>query len=168
MIRPTVLLLLGAAVLTAQEPAPVPSQILTAKKVFVANAGGDVGPDPYPLFSGGQDRAYNDFYAAMKTWGRYELVGAPSEADLLFEISFAVRPGRVWQGDTMSYNARFRLVVRDPRTNAMLWALAEPLEPALLQGNRDKNFDQALARVVSDIKRVVMLSAIQLPEQNRK
>jgi hypothetical protein len=39
-------------------PAPIPAQILAAKKVFIGNAGGD---EPYdgPFFNGGPDRAYN-------------------------------------------------------------------------------------------------------------
>src|SRR5438445_7063479 len=67
---------LQAPVLSAQQSrapiAPIPEQILAAKKVFVANAGGEDPSSDDPLFSGGPDRAYNQFYAAMKTWGRYE------------------------------------------------------------------------------------------------
>jgi hypothetical protein len=143
---------LWVSLLAAQQPsqtppAPVPAQILTAKKVFVANGGVD---QPGTYFSGGPDRAYKDFYAALKTWGRYELVGAPSDADLLFEIGLS---GRVETGATVSYlDARFRLAIRDAKTNAALWTLHEQVEEAARQGNRDKNFDQALARIVSDVK----------------
>ena len=46
-------------------PAPLSTQIFTARKVFVSNAGDDtlVG------FSGGPDRAYNQIYTALKGWG---------------------------------------------------------------------------------------------------
>jgi hypothetical protein len=147
------------SVLAAQQPnqmppAPVPAQILTAKKIFVANAGVDQPSYPEPVFSGGPDRAYNNFYAALKTWGRYELVGAPSGADLLFEIGLTARPGTAMRGATGYDDARFQLAIRDPQTNAALWALHEQVEPAILQGNRDKNFDQALARMVSDAKKL--------------
>jgi hypothetical protein len=131
-------------------PAPVPVQILTAKKVFVANAGVDQAWERDPRFSGGPDRTYNNFYAALRTWGRFELVGAPADADLLFEIGLTVGPVDV--GSTVVPDARFRLVIRDPKTSALLWALYDQVEPANLQGNRDKNFDQALARIVSDVK----------------
>lgn len=75
------ILALQAIVLVAQTPkttppAPVPRQILAAKKVFVVNAGGDELFDD-PKF-GGVDRTYNQFYAAMKAWGRYELVETPA------------------------------------------------------------------------------------------
>jgi hypothetical protein len=138
-------------------PAPIPAQIVAAKKVFVANAGGDAPWIDDGQFSGGSDRTYNQFYAAMKTWGRYELVGAPADADLLFEIEFAVPPiaGAASRGDTIGgrpYDPQFRLVIRDPKTNALLWAYTEHAAWAILQGNRDKNFDQALAKIVSDIQ----------------
>lgn len=58
-------------------PAPVPSLILTAKRVFIANGGGDESLFDWPQYSGGPDRLYNEFYAAMKSWGRYELVSTP-------------------------------------------------------------------------------------------
>jgi hypothetical protein len=154
--------LLQVSVLAAEQakpavPAPIPAQIVAAKKVFVANAGGDEPWMDDGQFSGGPDRTYNQFYSAMKTWGRYELVGAPADADLLFEIEFTVPPiaGAASRGDTIvgrPYDPQFRLVIRDPKTNALLWAFTEHAGWALLQGNRDKNFDQALARIVSDVQ----------------
>lgn len=154
--------LLPVSILAAEQakpapPAPIPAQILAAKKVFVANAGGDEPLIDDGQFSGGSDRTYNQLYAAMKAWGRYELVGAPADADLLFEIEFSVPPiaGVASRGDSIGgrpYDPQIRLVIRDPKTNALLWAFTEHAAWALLQGNRDKNFDQALARIVSDVQ----------------
>ncbi len=140
-------------------PGPVPAQILAAKKVFVANAGGEQPPSDDAQFSGDSDRAYNQFYAAMKTWGRYELVGAPADADLWLEIRFTAPPASrsVMQGNTVGtaeFDPQFRLVIRDPKTNAILWGFTEHASWALLKGNRDKNFDQALARIVADVQRL--------------
>ena len=135
-------------------PAPVPAQILAAKKVFVVNAGADGGAYPLAPFSGEPERAYNSFYAAMKTWGHYQLVGAPSDADMLIEIRLTVRPGVVLRGDSMYWDAQFRVVISDPKANAMLWAMTEQVENAVLQGNRDKNFDQALARIMADLQKL--------------
>ena len=85
------ILLLQVSALTAQQSkavptAPIPPQILAAKKVFIANAGGDEMTGDDQRFSGGPDRAYNEFYAAMKSWGRFEIVNSPADADLLLEI----------------------------------------------------------------------------------
>jgi len=63
----------------APTPAPIPAQILAEKKVFIANGGGDESGYEAATYSGGPDRAYNEFYAVMKAWGRYELVASPGE-----------------------------------------------------------------------------------------
>ena len=135
-------------------PAPIPTQISAAKRAFIANGGGDEPGIDEPIF-GGVDRSYNQFYAAMKSAGRYELVGSPAEADLLFEIRFAVKTSttKVFKGDTIgsSLDPQFRLEIRDPKTNALLWAFTEHMEWAILQGNRNRNFDQPSARIVTDV-----------------
>ena len=83
--------LLFAVEAAAQAPAPpvslaaVPPALLNAKTVFISNAGADSGLFPHP-FSGDPDRAYNEFYAAMQSWGRYQLVADPSEADVVLEL----------------------------------------------------------------------------------
>jgi len=136
-------------------PGPIPTQIITAKKVFIANAGGDEPGIDEPIFSGGVDRSYNQFYAAMKNAGRYELVGSPAEADLIFEIRFTVDTNttKVFKGDSIgsSLDPQFRLEIREPKTNALLWAFTEHVQWAILQGNRNRNFDQASARIVTDV-----------------
>jgi hypothetical protein len=137
-------------------PGPVPAQISMAKKIFIANAGENQPFLNDPIFTGGPQRAYDEFYAAMKASGRYELAGAPADADLSFEIELAVnRAGpRISQepnlfGD-IPYDPYFRLVIRDSKTNGILWVVIEHVQWAILQGNRDKNFDQAIDRIVSD------------------
>lgn len=136
--------------------APIPRQILTAKKIFIANGGGDERSYEGWPFSGGPDRSYNQFYAAMKNAGSYELVDSPAEAYLIFEIQFSVpaaSPAAARTGlSTVAFDPQFRLVIRDPKTNALLWAFREHLECAILQGNRDKNFDNAAARIVADLQ----------------
>jgi hypothetical protein len=140
-------------------PAPKPAQVLAAKKVFIGNGGGDEPVHDGPLFSGGPDRAYNLFYAAVKTAGRYELVAAPADADLLIEIRFTVPTHLVPPAEKEEnifgpapFDPQLRLEIRDPKTNALLWGFTEHVQWAILQGNRDKNFDQALTRIVDDVQ----------------
>jgi hypothetical protein len=140
-------------------PAPLPAQIYSGKKVFVSNAGGDINH----LYSGEPERLYNQFYAALKSWGRYDLGGSPAEADLVFEISFR-NPfvGEFVSGDggqpSVSSRAvtdpQFRLAIVDPGTRVTLWVFTEHIQPAVLQGNRDKNFDQAVNAIVNDLRNV--------------
>ncbi|HWZ98896.1 MAG TPA: hypothetical protein VN025_14155 [Candidatus Dormibacteraeota bacterium] len=49
---------------------------------------------------------------------------------------------------------QFRLTIIDPGTRVTLWTFTEHVQVAQLQGNRDKNFDQALATLVNDLKNV--------------
>ena len=154
-----------STVLAAEKPkpahaAPIPTQILTAKKAFIANAGGDERPlEDEPRFSGDADRAYNEFYADIKTWGRFELVATPAEADLILEIRFTdekfQQVGNLGSG---LLDPQFRLLIRDAKTNAVLWGITQHVQNAILLGNRDKNFSQALTAVVAEVKRIAIPS----------
>jgi hypothetical protein len=48
--------------------APVPPLLLSAKKVFISNAGADSGLFPHP-FAGDPDRAYNEFLREYRELG---------------------------------------------------------------------------------------------------
>ncbi|MGH9686348.1 MAG: hypothetical protein ACRD5K_04560 [Candidatus Acidiferrales bacterium] len=133
-------------------PAPVPTEIAAAKKVFISNGGGANLENIYhvTVVSGGTDRSYNQFYAAMKAWGRYDLVPSPADADLVFEISWSL-PG----SDLKLPTGRLRLVILDPKTRVKLWAIIEYAQGAMRLSNRDKNFDQAMDAVVDRLKTLV-------------
>jgi len=151
----TAAILACACVLSAQQskgaaPAPVPGQIAAAQTVFIANAGGaslDTVIDQ-TVFDGGPDRPYNDFYAAMKGWGRYQIVPSPASADLVFEISWVLSD----TGLKLPVLGQLRLLIIDPKTHVMLWNITEYVRGALLLGNRDKNFVSAMNTVVSRMK----------------
>ena len=144
-------------------PGPVPAGILTAKNAFISNNGAECNPAGAVGFSGDADRAYSEFYAAMKAWGRYTLTTAPADADLALEISFACPASgsdsvKEVNGSPDS-DPRLRLAIVDIKTRVVLWVLIEHVRPALLQGNRDKNFDDAMATLVDDAKRLAAVSA---------
>ncbi len=131
-------------------PAPIPPQIASSHKVFISNAGGEsfeavIGQT---VFNGGADRPYNQFYAAMKDWGRYELVSSPAEADMVFEVSWALTD----TGLRLPVLGQLRLVVTDPKTHITLWTFTQYVRGAFLLGNRDRNFDQAMTTVVNHLK----------------
>ena len=50
----------------AAPPAPLPAQLFSAKTVFISNTTGRAATYP-----GITELTYNEFYAAMKGWGRY-------------------------------------------------------------------------------------------------
>jgi hypothetical protein len=130
--------------------APVPVQIGTARRVFVSNGGGQSFETviDQKVFNGGPDRPYNQFYAGMKAWGRYELVTSPVDADLVLEISWSLAD----TGLRLPVLGELRLVLVDPKTHIKLWTLSEHVRGAILIGNRDKNFDDAMNTVVSRMK----------------
>jgi hypothetical protein len=142
--------------LNAQQPtpslavAPVPSQLMSAKTVFISNAGADSGLFPHP-FTGDQDRAYNQFYANVESWGRYELVSTPADADLVFELQLTAPAGPAnadKQKGASDPLPMLRLVIYDRPTHYVLWVLTESIEPAALQKTHDHNFDEAVYRLV--------------------
>jgi hypothetical protein len=135
--------------------APLPSQIASAKKVFISNARGEW--NPY-YWSGTPERTYNEFYAAIKTWGHYELVAAPGDADLVLQISFS---------DSLDVNATggqvskpvFRLVILDPKTHILLWTLDEHLSMEGNQKKRDSGFDSGINNLVGYLKAITVPTA---------
>ena len=132
--------------------APVPPQILAAKKVFIANVGGDemTGDDPH--FSGGPDRAYNEFYAAMKSWARFEIVNSPGDADLLLEIRQYVSAVTPTGRGSSSFIPQFQLNIRDPKTSAMLWGFNVHSRFGIGQADSDRNFSSAVGRLATEVR----------------
>ncbi len=101
---------------------------------------------------------YDEFYAAMKSWGRYELVRTPHEADLVFDVRLTImQPQRshpLGGDNNPEYDPQLHLTIRDGMPHETLWGLTEHAQTALLQGNRDKNFEQALAGIVAELHRI--------------
>jgi hypothetical protein len=137
-------------------PAPLPAQLLAAKKVFIANAPGE----NLPKALGAPVRTYNEFYAAMRKMGSYELVPAPADADLIFEISFASSlaevSGSSTTGCSSSTDYSVKLVILDAQTRVPLWWFTQSVA---LQGGfshrkdtLDSVYVQAIASLVEDVK----------------
>lgn len=142
--------LLGAEQFKGPAAAPVPPQVAAAHSVFIANAGGeslDTVIDQ-TVFNGGPDRPYNEFYAAMQAWGRYQIASSPAAADLVFQISWNLSD----TGLKLPVLGQLRSLVIDPKTNVTLWSFTEYVRGAVLLGNRDKNFDYAMTAIVNRMK----------------
>jgi hypothetical protein len=124
-------------------PAPVPTQILTAKKVFLSYGEGDSFPGP-------ADQLYNQFYAAIKNWGRFEIVGAPADADLIFQIRFVMPPT----------GPEYRVVIDDPNTHVTLWWIIEHVKTAFFAKHFEQNSQDAMADLVRQIKFLMSQSTL--------
>lgn len=134
-----VLSLSGAEAKKTAEPAPgpIPIQLFTAKKVFISYLESDADP-------GAPNLTYNEFYALMKSWGKYELVSAPADADLVFEIRYL----------SGLSDSQLRLSIVDAKTRFVLWPFIQHVQSSSRETSRRKNFDQAMTDLVDEVKRV--------------
>lgn len=146
------LLSVAAVLANAQQfgftpPAPVPSAILAAKKVFISNAGADKSLFPHP-FSGGPNRAYDELYAALKAAGQFELVADPAGADLVLELTLTAHN---WPNGGYDLPT-FQLVVYAPKTHFVLWVLTESIPNIGGQKFHDNGFDNTLSALLRDFE----------------
>jgi len=145
----------------AQNPAtnpagPVPA-ILQAKSIFVANSGSDrdlfsgiysEGRELPHLFTGDEGRPYSEFYSALQATGGYKLASDSSQADLVLELQLRAHPAPV--NSAPGPLAEFRLIAYGSQSHYVLWTITQAVEPAILQKNREKNFEIALNAVLSE------------------
>jgi hypothetical protein len=159
------LVLLVVPILRAQTPAPpgpIPAPIPAAQKIFIANGGMDAfslqafqeldltGTDPY-----------NSLYATVKSWGNYQLVSSPADADLVLEIRFTAPLTNVgdhanWGFQRILANTTWQfqtdLTIYDAKTHVLLWRVTQPVRPANLKGTWRKNIADANAALAGDLK----------------
>ncbi len=132
--------------------APVPGQILSARRVFISN----IGVDGFSLAAFKKenevDKPYNQFYAAMKGWGRYELVDNPTDADLVLEIRFSAPIASA--GETPAYAPQLGLSIVDAKSHFTLWNFVEPVGGAFRRATWDKNFNEGMTNLIDDLKRL--------------
>jgi hypothetical protein len=117
--------------------APIPVQVLNGKKVFISYRESDADP-------GAPNLTYNEFYALLKSWGKYELVTAPADADLVFEIRYV----------SGISDSQLCLSIVDPKTHFVLWPFIQHVQSSSRETARRKNFDQAMSDLVDEIKKV--------------
>jgi len=138
--------------------APIPAQIATAHRVFIANAGADVNAQDFFKRAGAlPEDAYNRFYSAMRNWGKYDLVAGPAEADLVFEIRFTAP--EYFQGEIANYEPQFNLNIVDAKTHFLVWSMAGRVEGAYRKTTWLKNLDVGLDALLDQLKRVSVLAA---------
>ncbi|HEY6251428.1 MAG TPA: hypothetical protein VI685_15830 [Candidatus Angelobacter sp.] len=110
--------------------APVPSQILTSNKLFLSKPVPDrVHSDPQQ-----DELLYEETYAAIKSWGQYELVSKESAADVIWEATV--------------YDDDLRLTIMDPHTQVVLWRITQEGTHSILR-HKQKSFDQAIGMLLN-------------------
>jgi hypothetical protein len=138
--------------------APLPEAVVQAKKVFVTNRGGS-------------DLAFDRFYADVKDWGRWELVGSPDAADLIMELAYRVENEgtRVWSatnsstGATQVFSAQLLdpqlvLTIFDGKSKVSLWSAVDHRRLARREKNRDKETINSADRLVEQLRKRLLSS----------
>jgi hypothetical protein len=132
--------------------APLPAAVAGARTIFLTNGGGS-------------NLAYDEFYAQMKQWGKYEIVGSPDDADLIIELAYIVEHNgtRVWS-TTNTYNGatdvhssqivdpQLTLTIFDAKTKNSLWSEIDHRRLARREKNREKETINSADRLVEDLK----------------
>lgn len=132
--------------------APLPAIVVNAQKAFLTNGGGS-------------DLAYDAFYAKMKEWGKYNIVGSPDEADLIIELAYRVEHGgtRVWSstntynGTTQVHSAQIvdpelMLTIYDAKSKNSLWSTIDHRRLARREKNREKETIKSAERIVDELR----------------
>jgi hypothetical protein len=141
--------------------APLPAVVSNAKKVFLTNGGGN-------------SLAFDEFYSQMKQWGRFDLVGGPSDADLIIDLRYIVedRGPHVWSatntdtGQTSVYSRervdpQLVLSIYEPATKNLIWSATDHRRLARREKNRDKETINSADRLVQGLReRMSPLAAI--------
>jgi len=132
--------------------APLPAAIVKAQRIFLSNGGGS-------------DLAYDAFYAAMKKWGKYQIVGSPDEADLIVELSYRVEnmgthvwsAANTYNNTTQVYSRqlvdpKLILTIYDAKTKSSLWSTVDHRQLARLEKNREKETINSAERLVEELR----------------
>lgn len=146
--------------------APMPASVVSAKKIFLTNGGGSA-------------LAFDEFYSKMKDWGRFELVGSPSTADIVVELRYFVEDdGTKVSSYTNTYTGQTQVVshrvvdpqlsvnIYDAKTKDLLWSVTDHRRLAKLEKNREKETINSADRLVDGIKeRIASPTSTSTPQQ---
>jgi hypothetical protein len=156
------MLLAATSCLSAQSTisAPLPPQIATATHVFLSCAAGTNAATADQLYSG--------LYLGIKTWGKYQLVATPTDADLIFEIHYPhlLSNCSVSQGTGGCVESdRLDVQLLDRATHTVLWTVSEPNKGGRNKINQDKSTAAMIAATIADLKTIASPNATSIPRQ---
>jgi hypothetical protein len=141
--------------------APLPSQVLTAKEVFISKG---VGSTAFTV-KGGFDLAFDAFYSDMKSWGRFTITDKPEDADLLMQVSYTAASGgthvysstNTYTNQTTVYSSQIldlslTLVVYDSHSRTELWSTSVEPGTARRKKNQEKEMIKAGETLVTNLR----------------
>jgi hypothetical protein len=139
-------------------PAPLPGIVQQAKTVFLTNGGGS------PI-------AFDELYAQMKQWSRFQLASSPEQADIVIELKYFVEDHgtHVWSStntytnQTQVYSAQvvdpqLVLSIYEPKSGSLLWSATDHRKLARLSSNRTKETINSADRLVRELQDRIAIS----------
>ena len=101
----------------------------------------------------------------MKSWGKFEIVGSPDDADLIVELAYRVEDHgpRVWSstntynGDTQVHSRelidpQLTLTIYDAKTKNSLWSTIDHRRLARMEKNREKETINSAQRLLDELR----------------
>jgi len=88
-------------------------------------------------------------------------VDSPAQADLVMELTLSAPTGSLGgdkQHGTEDALPVFKLVIYDRPTHYVLWTMSQTIDKANLQKTHDKNFDDALNLLLTQLEALVNAS----------
>jgi hypothetical protein len=94
---------------------------------------------------------YSSFSQSLSAMGKFRVVAAPADAQLSMVLSAQTFVSDAMNG-TSSAAPYLRLEIFDTRTHTLLWTLDEPIKGAFREKALQKNVDDSVAALISDLK----------------
>jgi hypothetical protein len=141
--------------------APLPAAIVHARKAFLLN-GQTTAQD---LTKNGNMLAFDTLFADVKSWGKYELVDSPRDAEIVIELQY--RPYSEGSRSFGVYNpssntvqthsvamagADFALVIYEAASKEPLWSVSDACGSARSARNQQKEVIKSIDRLVEGLK----------------
>jgi hypothetical protein len=144
--------LVAAPVASAQQPAaPIPAPILSAHTIFLANGGADAVASEFFKKAGQTNEPYASVYAALQSWGHWQLIASPDAADLILTVRFTAPVDSYSQGVPI-YTPQMDLTLTDTKTHTQLWVLTQTFQSALKKATWDRNYAEGIAGMMTQVK----------------
>ena len=91
----------------------------------------------------------------MQRWGRYELVGTPSDADLVLQLRLTSP-----LSSCQTYEPQIALTILDSNTHFVLWTVTKRVKDARLKDNWDKNLKESIGDIFDELKQLTTQSTV--------
>lgn len=98
-------------------------------------------------------QVYEQFYDVVDKWGRYRIVDAPNNAQLIFEIGRRC-PAAPWAIRGWSGDPAIVLVIRDEQSRAVLWTITTYIRGSTFKQPFQKSWNKGMHELFSNLEKV--------------